>query len=111
MRKFIIAAVALLAAANAGAATIYRDRFIPSGVCMIEFAGKNINAHLIKEIDIGPRQWFKKGDSWFSSWEEQPPYTSLRVTLVNREYYEVRDGDLYQAQRNLLKTIRDNCRN
>ena len=110
MKKSIMA-LALLAAAcmAANAATTYRDRMIPGGGCMVNFGQNHINASLIQEINIRSRRWttwegFPKGNV------EQPPYMSLRVTLVNGQYYEIKDGNLEAQEVAFLKQIKEECR-
>jgi hypothetical protein len=108
IKKVLTVALILGIGTSVGAATYYQDRFIPSGVCMVEFNKMQINAAMIKDITIGPRAWQKNMGMW-DGWVDQPPYQSLRLTLVNRDYYEIKEGDLHQAQRDFLKQIQDKC--
>lgn len=108
MKKLLTIALILGIGTSVGAATYYQDRFIPAGVCMVTFNKTELNAAMIQEITIAPRPWQKRMGFW-DGWVEQPPYQSLRVTLVNRNHYEITDGDLHQAQRDFLKQITDKC--
>ena len=109
MKKSLIALSVLAACAQGYAATTYRDRFIPGGICMIEFNKVQINANLISEVSVDKRRWYKF-EGLLSGNVEQPPYTSLRVYLVNGQHYEIKDGDLIKQQNDFIKKIKDECR-
>lgn len=108
MVKALLALLLAFTVADVNAATYYRDRIVPGGVCMISFVGNDINASLIQEINIAPREWIAY-EGLFSGYKQQPPYTSLRVTMVNRQYYEVKGTDLDTQKAALLKQIKEKC--
>lgn len=109
-RKIILAlalALALLTAGTAGAATYYRDRYIPGGPpCMISISGSFVNAVMIKSVRVDEYEYARPSDKFFTRWDY---YTrkAMRVSLINGNYYDVFENP-DAALADVLKKI-ENC--
>lgn len=110
MRFFLL----VMTTSAASAATYYRDRFIPGGVCMVEFAGTAINANMIQNVNVGVHEASEPTGRFWTPYR-RVSYESLRVTLVNREYYEIKTDStngtngLIARRDAFLQLIKDTC--
>jgi hypothetical protein len=106
--------------ANAG--TVYRDRPYPvpitSQVCMVKFAGYNLNANVITEVSVGKRD---NGEDHVDNpkwgflepekvWVKRPTIMSLRVTLATGVQYQITEGNLEKQEADFLDSIRRTCK-
>lgn len=110
--KLICFFVAIMLVSSVNAATYYRDRFIPGGVCMIEFEGKSINANLIQKIEVGTYRGEGEYQGFFAG-VKYPEFLALGVQLVNGTMYYYRNTDqnvLEMRKIGLLQLIKDTCR-
>lgn len=124
MKKFfqgVLSVVVIAGFTGAGAATYYRDRdrFIPGGVCMVDFYGSTINAALVQQVHhnefsirVG-HYTFK--NPIFGEFKDTSTYrtaTLLRITLVNGKYYdkELPAEQAEPAKLAFLKQIEEKCK-
>lgn len=103
------AALALPAAAR----TVYRDRIVPVGVCMVEFEGMSINAALILEVSYG-LQNVRVGEVKFGFMGDESKFrraTFLKVVMVNGSAYnkEFPEDRAEAAKQAFLNRIKETC--
>lgn len=113
MKKLIFMMVlSLTQFAHAG--TVYRDRFIPGAVCMVDLNGRAINAALILEVYAGTLQKSEYiGIKWDSrdSWKITE-YPGWKVSMVNKEAYSYKEEtqEIANAKKEaFLKQINEKC--
>jgi len=119
MKKILLAAL-LIATTGAGAATrtVYRDRFLPGGACMVDFNGATINAALVQQVHhakfsirVGE---YKYEYPLFGKYKDLSTYRDailLRVTMVNGNTYdqELPAEQAEPAKLAFLKHIEEKC--
>lgn len=102
-----LAFVALLLPALAAAATVYQDRPVPiAAPCLVLFDGRWINASGIQDIAVGNYSAYKeRSSSWYPTLESYT-YRALRITMLNRQSFEITDAARFATvQADLLLQI------
>lgn len=107
-------AFALICATQAQAGTVYVDRPLPLGgtPCLVAFAGVEINASMIQDVQAGTYSTYVHADSWWNPQWNEVRYKAVRVSLVNKSYYEVRGEDLKELERQksaFIEYVRYSC--
>lgn len=102
-----LAYAVLLVSLGAGAATVYQDRPVPvSAPCLVLFDGRWINASGIQDITVGDYTGYRDSTSRWGTFPEPYPYKALRVTMLNRQFFEVKDASRFTlVQADLLLQI------
>lgn len=112
MNKHFLLLVAALCTVGAQAATVYRDRIVPGGVCMVDFNKNTINAALIEEVYAGGlSQNVKVRDGVFPTWEPRN-FSGIKVIMVNKNSYFMETATVPEAEMRkvaFLKLIKETC--
>lgn len=109
MKKIIALYVLLFAYSMSFAGTVYQDRFVPAGVCMVDLNGTYMNAALVQDITAGESQKIVEFNVISKSVYKK--YTSVRVNLLNNRSYEW-EMPLEEAKakrEQFFKIIKDAC--
>ena len=114
MKKWLF--IALISIMNTSfAGTVYRDRYIPSSVCMVDLNGTTINAGMILEVYSGNLEKteyigfkFDPKDSY-----QKINYIGWQVKMVNKENYTFKEESLEKAKQKkeeFLKKVKESCK-
>lgn len=100
----------------ASAATYYRNKYIPAGVCMVSFGEHTINAVMIQEMEAGTLQFYEKlgASGWLIKTDDYGyrSYPAFRVKLVNGNSYWKKTETVAEAEMlkvGFQKTIKTEC--
>lgn len=109
MKKIIALCVLFFASTLSFAGTVYQDRFIPAGVCMVDLNGTYMNAALVQDITAGESK--KIVEFNFFTKNVYKTYTSVKVNLLNnREYeWEMPLEEAKAKREQFFKIIKDAC--
>lgn len=114
MKKTIFVLLLCLSQVS-GAATYYRNKYIPGGVCMVDFYGSTVNASMITDVYAGTftKNEIKESNFFSKDVYEKTEFQAIRITLVNGTTYTSKSPTLAEVEKkkaDFLKLLNDTCK-
>lgn len=115
MKKILFAALFCMTQL-ASAGTVYRDRLIPSGVCLVNFSEVSINAAMIQDVYAGTLTSSEYIGFSFNpkNSHKVTEYFGVSVTLLNKANYIMKANSLDDAEKKkveFLNMVKKECKN